>query len=945
MVPSSGTDGVVITGSSGGTTAIYGIDLGFTQSDDADATDTNAALNIAVTSSSGDADTLYGINIASITAGAASETAINIGSGWDTAIRLQNGETIDNSTDGTIAFTDGSNTLFSIVDGGTVGNVIVSGDLTISGDDLFLGTNTSGFVLVADGTNFNPVDLSGDIDISSTGATTIAANAVALGADTTGSYLATLADGGSSTITVTGSGSESAAVTLDVVGLSCTDCLGATQIADLYLLNTGDTATGVFDFTGAEIAGAIPFIFEGTTTNDFETRFAITNPTADRTITFKDASGTVAFTSDILVLWETGTNGTFEDDAAVIVGPDVPETLSNSGFSLSGNNDLFVGHLLGVEGNIYTDGSFIAGASLTLADGSITQSTGGALTINLGGAAGDDFIVDTSTLVVESDNNRVGIGTTAPAEILHVVASGVATIRVDGSGAGGARLELHNTFASSEDWRIQAGIGGVSDNYLSFRTMSDSTDRLVITNTGNVGIGTTTPDAKLDVLDISTSTTAATTKGLEFTITDTGVVTTGTDTLTGQQLNVTRTGATGGTINTIGLDINVTGSTGGTSTLTGLDVNVSGADTNYAAIFLGGNVGIGTATPSEDLHVFGSGVQRIIVESSDDQAGIEFISDSADNFVIFSPDASADLAIFDGTSIVVTFQDGGNVGIGTTGPEARLQVTGGGLCVGTDANCNTDNDAEGVIYSGSTAMTVYDVAEMYPTADASIVPAEIVALDPDNGVFVKRAEAGDKRLLGVISTDPAVLLGGFAGTQFADEHQVAVSLSGRVPVKVTTESGAIAIGDLLTVSSQPGVARKAAPGEQTIGYALESYAGDGVGSIQLFVNLQQGTAQPTDTSEPGSELGGDSVGLAKILPGDTEVFVAFGQEYPDQPVVTVTPMDFFTGQYKISDVGVGGFTIVLSEAQQADTSFSWRASGAAETVLQLSNGVAVDFEG
>ena len=93
------------------------------------------------------------------------------------------------------------------------------------------------------------------------------------------------------------------------------------------------------------------------------------------------------------------------------------------------------------------------------------------------------------------------------------------------------------------------------------------------------------------------------------------------------------------------------------------------------------------------------------------------------------------------------------------------------------------------------------------------------------------------------------------------------------------------------------------------------------------------------------ELGGDSVGLAKILPGDTEVFVAFGQEYPDQPVVTVTPMDFFTGQYKISGVGVGGFTIVLSEAQQADTSFSWRASGAAETVLQLSNSVAVDFEG
>jgi hypothetical protein len=36
-------------------------------------------------------------------------------------------------------------------------NVTVAGDLTISGDDLTMGTNTSGHILVADGTNFNPV--------------------------------------------------------------------------------------------------------------------------------------------------------------------------------------------------------------------------------------------------------------------------------------------------------------------------------------------------------------------------------------------------------------------------------------------------------------------------------------------------------------------------------------------------------------------------------------------------------------------------------------------------------------------------------------------------------------------------------------------------------------------------------------------------------------------
>jgi len=39
----------------------------------------------------------------------------------------------------------------------TTGNVIVGGNLTISGDDLLMATNTAGHMLIADGTNFNPI--------------------------------------------------------------------------------------------------------------------------------------------------------------------------------------------------------------------------------------------------------------------------------------------------------------------------------------------------------------------------------------------------------------------------------------------------------------------------------------------------------------------------------------------------------------------------------------------------------------------------------------------------------------------------------------------------------------------------------------------------------------------------------------------------------------------
>src|SRR3990167_676223 len=55
----------------------------------------------------------------------------------------------------------------------------------------------------------------------------IAANAVALGTDTTNNYVATIADAGNANITVANSGSETAAVTLDVVDVTCTNCLSA----------------------------------------------------------------------------------------------------------------------------------------------------------------------------------------------------------------------------------------------------------------------------------------------------------------------------------------------------------------------------------------------------------------------------------------------------------------------------------------------------------------------------------------------------------------------------------------------------------------------------------------------------------------------------------------------------------------------------------------------
>ena len=64
------------------------------------------------------------------------------------------------------------------------GNVTIPGDLTVSGDDITMGTNTSGNLLIADGTNFNSIAVGSLSEISS-----VANDDVFLAVDTSGGGL------------------------------------------------------------------------------------------------------------------------------------------------------------------------------------------------------------------------------------------------------------------------------------------------------------------------------------------------------------------------------------------------------------------------------------------------------------------------------------------------------------------------------------------------------------------------------------------------------------------------------------------------------------------------------------------------------------------------------------------------------------------------------------
>lgn len=69
------------------------------------------------------------------------------------------------------------------------------------------------------------------------------------------------------------------------------------------VVTTGNLSA-ITTLTSPTITGAVfndgSVVFEGTTADAFETTLAITDPTADRTITFPDSTGTVALTSGVI---------------------------------------------------------------------------------------------------------------------------------------------------------------------------------------------------------------------------------------------------------------------------------------------------------------------------------------------------------------------------------------------------------------------------------------------------------------------------------------------------------------------------------------------------------------------------------------------------------------------------------------------------------------------
>lgn len=169
---------------------------------------------------------------------------------------------------GQIYFNTSDNELY-IYDGSGWVSLQEQGDITgVTAGTGLSGGGTSGAVTV----NFDPSGLS---------AVTVASDDKVIIADTNDS---------DNPKTVTAQAIANLAPQGDVTGVTAgTNLNGGGASGDVTLNLDSDISIATATFSSAS-----PLVFEGATADDFETTFAITDPTADRTITFQDATGTVA---------------------------------------------------------------------------------------------------------------------------------------------------------------------------------------------------------------------------------------------------------------------------------------------------------------------------------------------------------------------------------------------------------------------------------------------------------------------------------------------------------------------------------------------------------------------------------------------------------------------------------------------------------------------------
>jgi hypothetical protein len=270
----------------------------------------------------------------------------------------------------------------------------------------------------------------------------------------------------------------------------------------------------------------------------------------------------------------------------------------------------------------------------------------------------------------------------------------------------------------------------------------------------------------------------------------------------------------------------------------GIDLSTSGGNGNGNMIFRSaGTLQLDTSANNSNILV---------------RAGTGRIDLSANTILINSGAGTLDLSANNTISIVssTTARVWGETGtlVGRAGTSTRVH---GRLCIegsGDGSTCPAGNDGRLFVNTTGEAVDdsgdVFDLAEYYPSSEP-VDPGTVVIADSGSRATVKKSQYAYQRVLGVVSTTPAIRIneGSFevGGSAIKGSSvKPLIALVGRVPVKVSSENGSIKVGDRLVASAKAGYAMKATKQGMTLGMALEDMNFEnGVtdAKVMTFVNV------------------------------------------------------------------------------------------------------------
>jgi len=242
----------------------------------------------------------------------------------------------------------------------------------------------------------------------------------------------------------------------------------------------------------------------------------------------------------------------------------------------------------------------------------------------IGGAAS----TSTQNLVINDGNGNVGIGTTSPSSVLHVASNTPKLTIQDSNGSGNAATPyvLFEDSGGTDLGYVGFGSTGNSTMFVTnyadadLAFLTNSSTRMTIDNSGNVGIGTASPSSLLHMESgnahnkLSITSTASGSTGYDAVID-----------LLGSASN-----------SEVQLNMGINGDADREQIKTyqsAMSFRTNNAE--RMRIASSGNVGIGTTSPAETLHVKRADGTALIVESSNDQnntgdrINIEFRTDAA----------------------------------------------------------------------------------------------------------------------------------------------------------------------------------------------------------------------------------------------------------------------------------------------------------------------------